>query len=99
MWCELRLSAGEREEISRGLVTEESFRAIAGRIGGAPSMVSREVNANGGRDAYRAQAGEVSARQRACRPKLRRRVSDYRLRQMVEAKLALWWSRNGSPAG
>ena len=44
----------DREEISRGLALEESFRTIANRIGRAPSTVSREVNANGGRDAYRA---------------------------------------------
>jgi IS30 family transposase len=92
VWSELRLSAGEREEISRGLVVEESFRVIAGRIGRAASTVSREVNANGGRDAYRAHAGEVSARLRACRPKQRRLATDQRLRGVVEAKLAEWWS-------
>jgi IS30 family transposase len=92
VWSEVRLSVGEREEISRGLVGGESFRGIAVRLGRAPSTVSREVNANGGRDAYRAHAGEVSARQRALRPKGRRLAVDHRLREVVEAKLAQWWS-------
>ena len=43
-----RLSAAEREEIRSGLDAGESFRAIAARLGRAPSTVSREVNANGG---------------------------------------------------
>ena len=38
----LRLSLTEREEISRGVAGGESFRAIAGRLGRAPSTVSRE---------------------------------------------------------
>ena len=47
-----RLSAAERELIVRGLDANESFRAIARRLGRAPSTVSREVNANGGRAGY-----------------------------------------------
>jgi len=48
------LSLGEREEISRALVTGESVRAIAARLGRAPSTVSRELQRNGSRDGYRA---------------------------------------------
>ena len=47
--AELRLSLAEREEISRGLSGEESYRAIARRLKRAPSTISREVNGNGGR--------------------------------------------------
>lgn len=45
----LRLSLVEREEISRGLASGESLRAIAARLGRVPSTVSREVSAHGGR--------------------------------------------------
>ena len=53
-WCSLRLSLGEREEISRGLARYESIRSIAGRLGRSPSTVSREVKTNGGHLRYRA---------------------------------------------
>ena len=42
------LSVDEREEISRGLVAGESLRSIAGRLGRAPSTISREIARNGG---------------------------------------------------
>ena len=42
----LRLSLEEREEISRGLAAGESVRAMARRLGRAPSTVCREVAAN-----------------------------------------------------
>ncbi|MGH3889515.1 MAG: helix-turn-helix domain-containing protein [Pseudonocardiaceae bacterium] len=51
---ELRLSLAEREEISRGLAADLSFRAIATGLGRSPSTVSREVMDNGGRAGYRA---------------------------------------------
>lgn len=44
-----RLSMAEREEISRGLLAGYSGRVIAGRLGRAPSTVTREINNNGGR--------------------------------------------------
>src|SRR6478736_3316768 len=62
-----RLSLAEREEISRGLAAGRSLRVIAAGLGRAPSTVSREVAAHGGRDRYRAPgrpagvvAGEAS---------------------------------------
>lgn len=42
------LSLGEREEISRGLSVNHSFRAIARQLGRSPSTISREVRRNGG---------------------------------------------------
>src|SRR5215213_9095969 len=49
-----RLSFAEREEISRGLAAGRSLRAIASGLGRAPSTISREVAARGGRYRYRA---------------------------------------------
>jgi len=42
------LTPAEREEISRGLASGESLRAIAARLGRSASTVCREVNRNGG---------------------------------------------------
>jgi IS30 family transposase len=55
------LSPAEREEISRGLATGESFRAIAARLGRSASTVCREVNRNGGCRRYRAAEAEEQA--------------------------------------
>lgn len=87
-----RLSLAEREEISRGVLANESFRRIAGRIGRSPSTVSREVALAGGRARYRAHAAEVSARDRARRPKPFKLVRSPRLREEVEAGLLQRWS-------
>ena len=54
------LSLIEREEISRGLVTQQSFRLIAQNLNRSPSTISREVRRNGGRQAYRAASSGVS---------------------------------------
>ena len=48
------LSLAEREEVSRGLGSGASYRAIARRLGRAPSTISREVHGNGGPRRYRA---------------------------------------------
>jgi HD-GYP domain-containing protein (c-di-GMP phosphodiesterase class II) len=40
----LALSLSEREEISRGVASQESFRSIAHRLGRSPSTISREIN-------------------------------------------------------
>ena len=81
------LSLAEREEISRGLVGELSFAAIARGLGRASSTVSREVNANGGRDGYRAWDADRRAAQRARRPKVPKLVACARLRTVVESML------------
>ena len=59
------LSLGEREEISRALVTSESIRSIAARLGRAPSTVSRELKRNGGQEDYRATQANSAAWDRA----------------------------------
>ena len=63
-----RLSLAEREELSRGLLSGESLRRIATRLGRAPSTISREVCVNGHRDAYRAWQAEETCTKRARRP-------------------------------
>ena len=65
----LRLSLIEREEIRAGIAAGDSFRAIARRIGRAPSTVSREVGGLAGRGRYRATRADDRACLRAMRPK------------------------------
>ena len=88
----VRLSACEREEISRGLAAGESLRCIAGRLGRAPSTVSREVTRNGGRARYRAADSDRAAWARASRPKRCKLAGDQRLREAVAGKLGEDWS-------
>lgn len=86
------LTLTEREEISRGIVAQESVRAIAGRLGRAPSTISRELRRHGGRLRYRAHAADARAWQQAMRPK-RCRLAQYpRLRRLVSTKLCAQWS-------
>jgi IS30 family transposase len=88
----VRLSACEREEISRGLAAGESLRCIAGRLGRAPSTVSREVTRNGGHARYRAADSDRAAWARASRPKRCKLASNQRLREAVAGKLGEDWS-------
>jgi len=90
--CDRHLSVVEREEISRGVAAGVSIRKIAGRLGRAPSTVSREVTRNGGRSRYRALGADRAAWQRARRPKRGKLVENVELRGVVEEKLAQWWS-------
>jgi IS30 family transposase len=91
-WCSLRLSLGEREEISRGIAGGGWLRSIADRLGRSSSAVSREVRINGGCSRYRA----VSAhRDLGGARNVQRRMkfeSCPRLGGVVEDKLGLWWS-------
>jgi IS30 family transposase len=88
----LRLSLAEREEISRGVEAAESCRAIAGRLGRAPSTVARDIAGHGGRRHYRAWRADAQAVARTQRPKVPKLVASPRLRQEVEHRLALRWS-------
>jgi IS30 family transposase len=88
----LRLSLGEREEISWGLAGGVSAREIARRLGRSPSTVSREIAVNGGRRGYRACRADRAALRRARRPRLAKLARCDRLRTVVEAKLELCWS-------
>ncbi len=55
----LTLTLSEREDISRGIASELSIRAIAGQPGRSTSTVSREINRNGGYYHYRAAHAEL----------------------------------------
>jgi transposase, IS30 family len=46
----------DREEVLVGIRSGETLSAIARRIGRVPSVVTREVAANGGREGYSAWA-------------------------------------------
>jgi len=89
---ERHLTLAEREEISRGLAADLSFRGSAQELGRAPSTICREVNANGGRRRYRALDAERMARRRARRPTVAKLAQNHRLRAKVEAKLQADWS-------
>jgi transposase, IS30 family len=86
------LSLSEREEISRGLAAEMSFRAIARQLGRNVATISREVDQNTfeGRQ-YRAVAAQVAAEKRARRPKPRK-LENPALHARVTADLEKRWS-------
>jgi IS30 family transposase len=82
-----RLSLAEREEISRGLAAGRSLRGIAAGLRRAPSTISREVAAHGGRDRYRAAPADQAAWGRARRRKACKLATHSALRAMVAEKL------------
>ena len=88
----LALSLSEREEISRGVASQQSMRAIARRVERPPSTISREIHRNGGYDGYRAAVAEQATWDRAHRPK-RCKLSRHRsLATVVAAKLKQQWA-------
>ncbi len=88
----LALTLAEREEISRGIVADESARAMARKLGRSPSTVAREVRRNGGCDRYRASSADETAWVRARRPKRCKLADNRQLRETVARKLRGHWS-------
>jgi len=88
----LALTLVEREEISRGLVAQQSIREIARTLGRAPSTVSREVRRNGGYSRYRAVEADKCSWDRGRRPKRCKLALNERLARLVAAKLKMNWS-------
>ena len=88
----LALTLSEREEISRGVALQLSLRAIAARLERSPSTISREINRNGGTDAYRATQADQAAWDRAHRPKQCKLAGHPVLKRMVASKLKHHWS-------
>src|SRR3954452_1917816 len=82
-----RVTLTEREEILRGLAAGLSLRAIAAGLGRAPSTVSREIAAQGGRRGYRAAPADQLAWARARRPHACKLATHSALRAIVGEKL------------
>jgi len=82
----------EREEISRGIAAGHSARRIAARLQRPACTVARELARNGGPSAYRASEADVSAWDRARRPKRCRLATHPKLRYLVAGKLSANWS-------
>ncbi len=86
------LSLQEREEISRGISANLSFRAIARTLNRATSTVFREINRNGALSNYRAVAADRRAWMKAKRPKACKLNDNANLGAIVSDKLASKWS-------
>ena len=82
----------ERETISRRLAVGDSFRAIGKLLGRDHSVVSREVERNGGRSAYRAIPAQRRADEQRARPKPRLLEENTALHDAVNAGLKQKWS-------
>jgi IS30 family transposase len=102
--CGRYLSLAEREEIALGRAEGLSIRAIAARLGRAPSTISRELRRNriirqtgGGRGScsgirYRARLAQIKAEERARRPKPRKLATNAVLCAWVQDGLRKRWS-------
>jgi len=88
----LALTLCDREEISRGLRAQLSFRVIARQLQRAPSTISREVGRNGGRAGYRAARSDQVTWDRALRPKLCKLACRRSLCRTISGKLERKWS-------
>jgi IS30 family transposase len=88
----LSLTLAEREDISRGIASGCSIRAIAKCLNRPASTVSREVARHGGRAQYRASEADQQAWQSVLRPKTCRLAVHSKLRKIVASKLMLDWS-------
>jgi len=86
------LSLSEREEISRGICAGDSIRAMAHRMGRAPSSISREIARHGGKGRYRALDADRQAWRNGERPKPCRLAQQPALALLVAQKLRLNWS-------
>ena len=88
----LALTLSEREDVSRGIATGLSMRAMALQLGRSPSTISREIARNGGYYDYRATKAEQAAWDRAHRPKPCKLMSHQPLKRIVAKKLKMQWA-------
>ena len=86
-----RLTLADREEISRGLVNNETFEQIACRLGKDKSAISYEINRSGmSRETYRAhKAHWFSQRQRKQQGRKSKIAINMELRALIYEKLKL----------
>jgi DNA-binding NarL/FixJ family response regulator len=85
------LSFAEREEIAICHAYGFGVREIARRLGRAPSTISRELRRNAatrGGVVYRASVAQWHRDRRAARPKPAKLVTNLRLREYVQQRLA-----------
>lgn len=87
-----RLSLDDRIEVKLGLERGESYQRIADRVGRHKSTVCREVNRNGGREAYKPAEAHDRAWKRARRPKPTKLEENQKLCRRVIADLTKLWS-------
>lgn len=96
------LSFAEREEIALLRAQRAGVREIARRLGRSPSTISRELRRNAatrsGRLDYRASIAQWKAELMARRPKTAKLVTNQRLRDYVQDRLAgIIQARDGTP--
>ena len=85
------LSIGDREQILLGIGRGDSLSAIARILKRSPSTITREVNANGGREQYSAWRLHQRARRHARRPK-NCKLARGKLHREVSRRLLQLWS-------
>jgi transposase, IS30 family len=97
------LSFAEREEIAILHAQRVGVRAIARRVGRAPSTISRELRRNAStrtyRLEYRATTAQWHAERRASRPKVAKLARQDALREYVQDRLAGAIARPGGGPG
>ena len=84
--------AEEREFISRQLAIDSSFREIGRLLKRDHTVISREVERNGGRSAYRVIPAQRRADEQRARPKPRLLEENTALHDAVNAGLKQDWS-------
>lgn len=86
------LNVGEREQISRGLAQGFSARDIGRSLNRHHSTIAREIERNGGADAYRVVRAQERCVVMRRRPKERKLVACRRLHDAVNEGLKKRWS-------
>jgi IS30 family transposase len=86
------LRVEEREIISRELSQGRAARFIGALLGRHHSAISREIDRNGGRDAYRALDAQTRCDEQRTRPKTRKLEASAELHDAVNDGLAQRWS-------